>query len=478
MFAIIKQLKRWTASRFVSLRWPLSTLPDRVAATRADSIMNARAASKRFPIRGLRYWWIRCALIEEVQRRNEPVVIADVGCSRGPIKRFIGEVPNTSWVGLDMDIDDAALRKCGYSELHQCDFDKPLPLADHSVDVVVFSHVIEHLPRPDFTVGEISRILRPGGLIIAGSPVAPALIAKLRQWQLRRRLKTGRIKLGRHINSMSPNRWRRLLHEQQIHVEHLAGTFFARWSSNPLENQAWWVRLNQLWGALFPALGGEIYLTARKPLSPTMQRETFATKARNSLALAPKWVWGAAVILVCIGAWRINSWMLSELCPVHELVDRYQDGNDRFYLLTHRAFDDVKLHTSIGVIQHHLDIEARYEEESAKQMDAHFLVSINVIDKIEMSMSRIGLCIMEEVSIDGHRFVLLSSKTCSQQSDAADAAADPQRWHDDIVGQMRRTVCDHYFGEPRQKDSRHRIFKTPWQGNLKVNIQNAKAKAY
>jgi len=41
-------------------------------------------------------------------------------------------------------------------------------------------------------------------------------------------------------------------------------------------------------------------------------------------------------------------------------------------------------------------------------------------------------------------------------------------------------ICDHYFGEPRQKKSSHRIYKTPWQGDLRVSIQNSrgKAKAY
>ena len=38
-------------------------------------------------------------------------------------------------------------------------------------------------------------------------------------------------------------------------------------------------------------------------------------------------------------------------------------------------------------------------------------------------------------------------------------------------------VCVHYFGEPRQKGTSHRIYKTPWKGDPRVNIQNAKGKA-
>jgi hypothetical protein len=38
-------------------------------------------------------------------------------------------------------------------------------------------------------------------------------------------------------------------------------------------------------------------------------------------------------------------------------------------------------------------------------------------------------------------------------------------------------VCDYYFGTARQKGSSHRIYKTPWQGDPRINIQNDKGKA-
>jgi hypothetical protein len=62
---------------------------------------------------------------------------------------------------------------------------------------------------------------------------------------------------------------------------------------------------------------------------------------------------------------------------------------------------------------------------------------------------------------------------------------------EEIVANMRRNpkgiryrdlckVCDFYFGEARQMGSSHRIYKTPWPGDPRVNIQNAggMAKAY
>lgn len=40
-------------------------------------------------------------------------------------------------------------------------------------------------------------------------------------------------------------------------------------------------------------------------------------------------------------------------------------------------------------------------------------------------------------------------------------------------------ICDYYFGQPRQKGD-HRVYKTPWKGDPRINIQNdnGKAKAY
>ncbi len=62
---------------------------------------------------------------------------------------------------------------------------------------------------------------------------------------------------------------------------------------------------------------------------------------------------------------------------------------------------------------------------------------------------------------------------------------------EELVGNMRRNpkgiryrdlckVCDFYFGEARQTAGSHRIYKTPWPGDPRVNIQNAggMAKAY
>ncbi|KPF69276.1 toxin HicA [beta proteobacterium AAP99] len=41
-------------------------------------------------------------------------------------------------------------------------------------------------------------------------------------------------------------------------------------------------------------------------------------------------------------------------------------------------------------------------------------------------------------------------------------------------------VCEHFFGPPRISGSSHHVYKTPWAGDPRVNIQRSgtQAKAY
>jgi hypothetical protein len=59
---------------------------------------------------------------------------------------------------------------------------------------------------------------------------------------------------------------------------------------------------------------------------------------------------------------------------------------------------------------------------------------------------------------------------------------------EEILAQMRRNpedvrfrdlckVSDYYFGKPRQGGTSHRVYKTPWQGDPRLNIQSKKGKA-
>jgi hypothetical protein len=153
------------------------------------------------------------------------------------------------------------------------------------------------------------------------------------------------------------------------------------------------------------------------------QWETSLSSAKATaqpVIVLPKWAWGAAVLLLFIGIWGAYLGLLPKACPVHEVAESHQDGNDRFYVLAHSAMGKVKPHPNIGFISHYREIEVEHEEESARKVDAHFLVSIDVLPRLQEIVGRRGLAVIREVEIRGHRFALLSSEIYGQQSDAAD----------------------------------------------------------
>jgi SAM-dependent methyltransferase len=49
--------------------------------------------------------------------------------------------------------------------------DRPVPLADASIDTVLANQTLEHVPDPSFYIGECARLLKPGGVLILTAPM-------------------------------------------------------------------------------------------------------------------------------------------------------------------------------------------------------------------------------------------------------------------------------------------------------------------
>ena len=73
------------------------------------------------------------------------------------------------------DIDENALeyaKKTYKVETMKVDLNQSLPFKDNSFDVVVMAEVLEHLPYPNITLGEIKRVLKTNGEFIGNLPLA------------------------------------------------------------------------------------------------------------------------------------------------------------------------------------------------------------------------------------------------------------------------------------------------------------------
>lgn len=117
--------------------------------------------------------------IQKAHANLETLKLLDVGSGNGYLKYFC-DFGHIEWHGIE--IWEERFKDCeslGY-HMHWCDIDiDELPFENDSFDVVVASHVLEHLQNPDFAIREMSRVLKKGGLLIVGTPIKPILISNL-----------------------------------------------------------------------------------------------------------------------------------------------------------------------------------------------------------------------------------------------------------------------------------------------------------
>ena len=117
---------------------------------------------------------MRYDLVGDAVRRYLPSSggrVLDVGCGGGLVAERIKDRA-AGYVGIDIPTRSllvAAAERSAEEALHTAWASASgdgLPFAAASFDVVVFSEVIEHLLQPELTVWEISRVLRPGGVLV------------------------------------------------------------------------------------------------------------------------------------------------------------------------------------------------------------------------------------------------------------------------------------------------------------------------
>ena len=105
--------------------------------------------------------------------------VADLGCGSGAMLCEVLKF-RPGWMGYGLDISPQAVAYARRLALHKqvqhrVHFQEgsvmDLPFSDCSLDLVIASEVLEHLPEPDKAFSEISRVLRPGGLLVSTIPI-------------------------------------------------------------------------------------------------------------------------------------------------------------------------------------------------------------------------------------------------------------------------------------------------------------------
>lgn len=108
----------------------------------------------------------RVAFLERIRQSDH---VLDVGCGRGGTCRAILALqPRVTLCGVDRERLPELPQTVQFTKV---DLDQErLPYADASFDVIVFTHVIEHLHRPLDLAPELCRVLRRGGLMYTEAP--------------------------------------------------------------------------------------------------------------------------------------------------------------------------------------------------------------------------------------------------------------------------------------------------------------------
>ncbi len=122
--------------------------------------------------------------LEEIGKRN-PERLIDIGCGPGAFLCRVEEAfPEIQLNALDISeemilqtrerLSDSAIATVGDSE--------NMPLADGQYDVVTCNMSIHHYPHPEKALGEMFRILKPGGALLLNDMDCAAPIRAFANW--------------------------------------------------------------------------------------------------------------------------------------------------------------------------------------------------------------------------------------------------------------------------------------------------------
>lgn len=103
--------------------------------------------------------------------------VCDLGCNQGHYLQFAG--PGS----LGLDVSEESLSACRARGLtvQKHDLNQlPLPVSDAAFEVVLLSHVLEHVKAPLAMLRECNRLLPPEGTLVIGLPIEDGLYSRLR----------------------------------------------------------------------------------------------------------------------------------------------------------------------------------------------------------------------------------------------------------------------------------------------------------
>ena len=240
-------------------------------STKTYLAFGVEESPNRYPLDKARYLTAAGFIKDEYDDKGSPVRILDIGCNEGMMVLYTAKVTvEAEFYGIDIlpEKRDKSLER-GYKEviledIRQCDFRK---FADGSFDVVICSHILEHLEDPGDLLDKVRRVLKKGGILVVGVPIGllPGILWRRHITPLyspRKRREAVLARFG-HVSFFTLPELRKLLKVHGFQVEAAQGDYFMRARKLFLENYKWWFDFNQFYGKIFPGLWGHVSVKAR-----------------------------------------------------------------------------------------------------------------------------------------------------------------------------------------------------------------------
>jgi ubiquinone/menaquinone biosynthesis C-methylase UbiE len=111
---------------------------------------------------------LRLSNIDKEIRTWRDKRVLDIGCSGGMLQKLLS--PRCREV-YGLDINQALLKDTNIQGNYICGDTMNLPLANDRFDVVICSHLLEHLPFVCRSIEEINRVLKPRGKLFILYPI-------------------------------------------------------------------------------------------------------------------------------------------------------------------------------------------------------------------------------------------------------------------------------------------------------------------
>lgn len=116
--------------------------------------------------------WEHKLLANRMREAGRPIRLLELGCGIGLFLALLTDAPNVSTVGIDNSRNSVEIARRSGIDARHMSVDEMIDKGER-FDVVVLSHVLEHIPHPLETLLRIKDLLEPGGSIVFSLPFSP-----------------------------------------------------------------------------------------------------------------------------------------------------------------------------------------------------------------------------------------------------------------------------------------------------------------